>query len=76
MTRTKRIILECSGAWESDANTGIQRAVRNIVKEAQGIEKDFDVESVAVVVKFNQFCQAGKKPVAFLSKASCLYFSS
>ena len=75
MTRTKRIILECSGAWESDANTGIQRAVRNIVKEAQGIEKDFDVESVAVVVKFNQFCRAGKKPVAFLSKASCLYLS-
>jgi len=73
LTKT-RILFECGGTWESDANTGIQRVVRNIIKEAPGIEKDFDIESIAVVVKFNQFCRAGKKSAASLSKAGFLNF--
>ncbi len=69
-----RIFLECSNTWESDVNTGIQRIVRNIVKETAGVEKDFDVKSIPVVVKFDHFCRAGKQPAASLSKAGRLIF--
>jgi O-antigen biosynthesis alpha-1,2-rhamnosyltransferase len=74
LTRT-RIFLECSGTWESDVNTGIQRVVRNIVKEATGLAEDLDVEVVPVMVKFNRFWSLGaeKKPVAAVFKAGCLY---
>ncbi len=71
MNRYRRILFECSNTWESDVNTGIQRVVRNIVKEAPGIEKGFNVESIPVVVKFNRFWKAGKKPS---ESADYLYF--
>ena len=64
-----RIFLECSNTWESDCNTGIQRTVRNIVKEAPDVENFFGVKSVPIIVKFNRFWQAGEKPMASLSKA-------
>ena len=73
MTRT-RVFLECSGTWESDAKTGIQRVVRNIVKEAPGLAGDFNFETIAVIVRFNRFWRADKKPIAALFKENCLYF--
>ena len=73
MTKT-RLLFECSNTWESDANTGIQRVVRNIVKVAPGIEKCFNVESVPVVVRFNHFRRASKKSAGILFKERCLYF--
>jgi alpha-1,2-rhamnosyltransferase len=74
LNQTKRIFLECSGTWDNDANTGIQRVVRNIVKVAPGLAESFDVETVAVIVKFNRFWRANKKPKAALFKAACPYF--
>jgi alpha-1,2-rhamnosyltransferase len=73
LTKT-RILLECSNTWEGDVNTGVQRVVRNIVKETLGLEKDFDVESVPVVVKFNRFLKVGKKSRASSSKVGLLVF--
>ena len=69
MKQLKRILIECSNTWEGDVKTGIQRVVRNIVKVAPSVEKDFDVESIPVIVKFNRFWRAGKKSKLSLSKA-------
>ncbi|MGE5197642.1 MAG: glycosyltransferase family 4 protein [Deltaproteobacteria bacterium] len=73
MKRTK-IFFECNGTWESDANTGIQRVVRNIVKEAPGLAEGFNVETVAVIVRFNRFWRVGKKSAVASFKTSCFYF--
>jgi O-antigen biosynthesis alpha-1,2-rhamnosyltransferase len=72
LTKT-RILLECTNTWEGDVNTGIQRVVRNIVKEAPGVEKNLDVKCVSVIFKFNRFGRAGKKPVASFFSVGCLY---
>jgi len=74
LNQSKRILLECSNTWESDENTGIQRVVRNIIKEAPGVEKDFAVESVPAIVKFDHFRRSGKKSLMSIIKAKCLYF--
>lgn len=74
LNRYKRILLECSNTWENDLNTGIQRAVRNIVRAAPGVEKAFNTKSIEVAVKFNCFRQVGKQPTASLSKAGYLFF--
>ncbi len=71
MTKT-RILLECSNTWGGDVNTGVQRVVRNIVKEAPGVEKDW--EAVPVIIKFNRFLQVGKQSGASSSKVGFLYF--
>ena len=73
MNQIKRVLLECSNTWEGDVNTGIQRAVRNIVKEAPGIEKGLGIEVIPVVVKFNRFFQAREEPAEALSKAGYFY---
>lgn len=73
MTRT-RIFLECTGTWEGDLNTGIQRVVRNIVKEAPGLAEEFNVETVAVIARFNRFCRVEKKTLTALLKSGCLHF--
>ena len=67
-----RILLECSNTWEGDVNTGIQRVVRNIVKEASGVEKEFSVESIPVMIKFNRLLRAGEKAGGSSSKVGCL----
>jgi len=53
-------------------NTGIQRVVRNIVKEAPGVEKECNVESIPVMVKFNCLLRAGEKAGVSSSKVGCL----
>ncbi|MCX5700950.1 MAG: glycosyltransferase [Candidatus Omnitrophica bacterium] len=69
-----RVFLECTGTWEGDLNTGIQRVVRNIVKEAPGLAEEFNVKTVAVIARFNRFCPVKKKTLAALFKSICLRF--
>jgi len=47
--------------------------VRNIVKEAPGLAEDFNVETVAVIVRFNRFWRVNKESAMALFKADCFY---
>lgn len=68
-----RILLECSNTWKSDVNTGIQRVVRNIVKEYPAIENSIGLEVIPVIIKFNRFFRTGKKP-GNIGNAGCYYY--
>ncbi len=74
MEKLKRILLECSNTWKGDVNTGVQRVVRNIVKEAPEIGKDCGIETIAAVVKFDCFWSVNKKSTTALFKAEFICF--
>ncbi len=74
MNQIKRVLFECTNTWEGDVNTGIQRVVRNIVKEAPEIGKTLGIEVIPVIVKFNRFFRAEEKPAEALSKAGYFDF--
>ncbi len=67
-----RMLLECSNTWEIDVNTGIQRVVRNIVREYPAIENSIGLEVIPVIIKFNRFFRTGKKP-GNGGNAGCFY---
>jgi alpha-1,2-rhamnosyltransferase len=60
MVRIKRILLECTHTYETNLNTGIQRVVRNIVKESKQISKEIGVECQPVIIKYGRFLHADK----------------
>jgi len=66
----KRIFLECSNTWASDVNTGIQRVVRNIVRQASVVCFSPDVQTIPVVISSGSFRVAGDKPESSLSNAA------
>jgi alpha-1,2-rhamnosyltransferase len=74
LSQPKRILFECSSTWGIDVNTGIQRVVRNIIKEAPEIGKSLGIEVIPIIVKFNCFFRAGEVPAEALSKAGYFYF--
>lgn len=45
----KKIFLDCTHTYNSGLNTGIQRVVKNIVKNAQAVSRDLGVEIIPVV---------------------------
>lgn len=55
MAKIKRILLECTHTYESGLNTGIQRVVRNIVRESEQISRELNVECKPLVVRHNCF---------------------
>ncbi len=70
MNQTKRIFIECSNTWASDVNTGIQRVVRNIVRQASVVRFSPDVQTIPVVIRSGSFRAAGDKPESSLSNAT------
>lgn len=50
MAKIKRILLECTHTFESNLNTGIQRVVRNIIKESEQIGHEIGVKCQPVIV--------------------------
>ena len=72
MAKIKRILLECTHTFENDINTGIQRVVRNIVKESNRLAKEFDLEIVPTVVKYGYFWKVVKKNRFAVYRAACI----
>ncbi|NLE90948.1 MAG: glycosyltransferase family 4 protein [Elusimicrobia bacterium] len=70
MKQTRRIFIECSNTWASDVNTGIQRVVRNIVRQASVVCFSPDVQTIPVVISSGSFRVAGDKPESSLSNAA------
>jgi alpha-1,2-rhamnosyltransferase len=69
LNQTKRIFIECSNTWASDVNTGIQRVVRNLVRQASVVRFSPDVQTIPVVIRSGSFQAAGDKPKSSLSTA-------
>ncbi len=51
----RRILLECTNTRASDLNTGIQRVVRSVIREAGRLQQKLSVECVPVVIKQGEF---------------------
>ena len=60
MARIKRILLECTHTYEPDLNTGIQRVVRNVVKESKQISYEIGVKCQLVILKRGRFLAVDK----------------
>ena len=60
MTGIKRILLECTGTYKTEVNTGIQRVVRNIIKESQTIGKDLEVKCLPVISRHSRLWKVDK----------------
>ncbi|MFZ2385717.1 MAG: glycosyltransferase family 1 protein [Candidatus Omnitrophota bacterium] len=72
MNQTRRIFIECSNTWASDVNTGIQRVVRNIVRQASVVRFSPEVQTIPVVICSGSFRAAGDKPKSSVSNAACM----
>ena len=55
MTEVKRILLECTHTHDTDMNTGIQRVVRNIIKQSKQVGRELNVKCLPVIVVGNRF---------------------
>jgi len=66
----RRVFIECSNTWASDMNTGIQRVVRNIVRQSFSVRPAPDTEVIPVVVSRGSFRRAGIKPGSSVSSAA------
>jgi len=55
VVKIKRILLECTHTYETDLNTGIQRVVRNIVRESKAVGKEFEIECLLVILRHGCF---------------------
>jgi alpha-1,2-rhamnosyltransferase len=56
----RRILLECTNTRATDLSTGIQRVVRNVIREAASLEGELQIECVPVVIKDGEFFRARK----------------
>ena len=66
MAKIKRILLECTHTYETDLNTGIQRVVRNIIKESKQISCELNVKCQPIIFKRGVFLSVDKKKGMFL----------
>ena len=60
MKKIKRVFIECTSTYKADFSTGVQRVVRNIIKEAKNISKELNVEFYPVIFKYNGFLKINK----------------
>jgi alpha-1,2-rhamnosyltransferase len=54
MAEIRRVLLECTHTYESALNTGIQRVVRNILRESKTVCRELDIECQPVIIKLNR----------------------
>jgi len=59
---TNKIYLDCTHTYNSGLNTGIQRVVKNTVKNIPFVSKELDVEIIPVVSISNQYRTFDKFP--------------
>jgi alpha-1,2-rhamnosyltransferase len=62
MPTIKRIFLECTRTHDQDPNTGIQRVVRNFVRESRHIDRALNVACRPAVFRYGFFVDAGNWP--------------
>ena len=59
------IFIECTHTYHSDLNTGIQRVVRNILRNAPAVARDYGYDVVPVIVEGDRFhCVAADRVLA------------
>lgn len=61
MEGVQRIFIECTHTLGTDLNTGIQRVVRNILNETQGLRSKTKIEAIPVVIEDGKFFRAAKR---------------
>lgn len=75
MAKLKRILLECTRTYEDDVNTGIQRVVRNILRESHELSKEYGVIVVPVLSRYGFFFKAdNRKSIFTIYQNKCVNF--
>lgn len=73
--KVKRIFLECTHTYQTNLNSGIQRVVRNIIKESEQIGKELNITCQPVIFTNGSFYPAlPKKPLLIRLRAALWTF--